>query len=65
MNARSSSDAGTHMPGDNGILVEDADGIVQHCTPSLLRYVGMPEPVDHYRGRPATLLHEAVATAFL
>jgi signal transduction histidine kinase len=65
MNARSSSDAGTHMPGDNGILVEDADGIVQHCTPSLLRYVGMSEPVDQYRGRPATLLHEAVATAFL
>ena len=52
-------------PGDTGILLEDANGLVQHCTPSLLRHVGVPESADHYRGRPASALHEMLASAFL
>ena len=65
MNVRSSSDVGTSAPGDIGILLEDANGLVQQCTPSLLRHVGLPELADHYRGRPARALHEMLASAFL
>ena len=65
MNARSASDVGTRTPDGTGILLEDANGLVQHCTPSLLRHVGLASLADHYIGRPASMLHEAVATAFL
>jgi signal transduction histidine kinase len=65
MNARSFPDIGTGTPDDVGILLEDADGFVQHCTSSVLRYVGLPEQMDRYRGRPSSALHEAVATVFL
>ncbi len=65
MNPRSSSDVGIFMADDLGILLEDADGVVQHCTPSLLRHLGLPEAAGQYRGRPSSALHEVVATAFL
>jgi len=65
MSATSYSDVGISNADDLGILLEDADGLVQHCTPSLLRHVGLPEPADPYRGRPSSALHEVLATAFL
>jgi two-component system, cell cycle sensor histidine kinase and response regulator CckA len=65
MSATASFDIDTVTPDDVGLLLEDADGLVQHCTPCLLRHVGLPEPVEHYHGRPSSALHEAVATAFL
>ena len=65
MNATSYSDVGISNADDLGILLEDADGLVQHCTPSLLRHVGLPELADPYRGRPSSALNEALATAFL
>ena len=52
------------VPHDLGILLEDASGLVQHCTPSLLRHVGLSGSVAEYRERPSDALHEAMATAF-
>ena len=64
MGARASSDIGTMVPDDLGILLEDADGLVQHCTPSLLRHVGLSGSVAEYRAHPSETLHEAIAAAF-